>query len=99
MFKQKIKRMRKIIFTLVGSMLISLCALQAQQTDTTGTASKSKSQQNRYKRDQSRSDQNKSNKDQGRQQQSDRMSGYDHQALVIIDVQEIPSNIRQKLEA
>lgn len=90
--------MRKIVFTIVGSMLISLCAVQAQQSDTTGTASKSKSKQSKYKTEQSSKDRNKSNKDQAWQQQSDRMRGHD-QALVIIDVQEVPSNIKQKLEA
>ena len=89
--------MRKIVFTIVGSMLISLCAVQAQEYDTTGTASKSKSKQNKYKTEQSRKDRNKTNKDQAWQQQSDRM-GRD-QAVVVIDVQEVPSNIRQKLDA
>lgn len=90
--------MRKIIFTIVGSMLISLCAVQAQQqTDTTGTASKSKSKQNKYKTEQSSKDRNKANKDQAWQQRSDRMQG--DQSVVVIDVQEVPSNIRQKLEA
>lgn len=68
--------MKKIIFTIVGSMLISLGVIKAQQTDTTGAAS----------------DQN------WRQQSEKNMQGYDQQALVIIDVQEVPSNIRQKLD-
>lgn len=89
--------MRKIVFTIVGSMLISICAVQAQQSDTTGTAAKSKSKQNRYKTEQSSKDRNKANKDQAWQQQSDR-SGADR-AVVVIDVQEVPSTVRQKLEA
>jgi len=68
--------MKKIIFTIVGSMLIGFSAVQAQQTDTTGAAS----------------DPN------WKQQREQAMQGYDQQALVIIDVQEVPSNIRQKLD-
>lgn len=89
--------MKKIIFTIVGSMLISLCAVQAQQTDTAGTASKSKSKQHKYRTEQSSKDRDKGNRDQAWQQRSDRMRG--DQAVVVIDVQEVPSNIRQKLDA
>lgn len=89
--------MKKIIFSIVGSMLISLCAVHAQQTDTAGTASKSKSKQNRYRTEEGSKDRDKADRDQAWQQRSDRMRG--DQAVVVIDVQEVPSNIRQKLEA
>lgn len=68
--------MKKIIFTIVGSMMIGLGAVQAQQTDTTGAAS----------------DRN------WKQQSEGNVQSSDPQALVIIDVQEVPSNIKQKLD-
>ena len=91
--------MKRIFFSIFGSMLISLIAVQAQQRyDTTGTAK----QQGREKYNQSEQD-NRSRQpgqrqgDQAWQQQSDR-DGYTNEGMVIIDKDEIPSALRQKLQ-
>ena len=94
--------MKKIIFSIVGSMLISLCAVQAQQTDTEEAASKSKSKQNKYKTEQSR--QNKAgdqSKDQKWHQESDRAQGqnaYTNEGMVVIDKDELPPSVKEKLQ-
>lgn len=93
--------MKKIIFSIVGSMLISLCVVQAQQTDTEGAASRSKTKQNKQKTEQSR--QNKpGDQDQKWQQQSDRAQGqnaYANEGMVVIDKNELPASLKQKLES
>lgn len=95
--------MKKIIFSIVGSMLISLCVVQAQQTDTEGAASKSKTKQNKQKTEQSR--QNKAgdrSQDEKWQQQSDRAQGqnaYANEGMVVIDKNELPASLKQKLES
>ena len=95
--------MKKIIFSIVGSMLIGVCSLQAQQTDTEGTTSKSKSKQDKSRTEQSSHDKNKNRSaDQSWQQQSDRsqtMGQTGHQYLVVVETKDVPSNIRQKLQS
>jgi hypothetical protein len=63
--------MKRIIFSIVGSMLITFCAVQAQERDTTGTASKSRNKQSkqRYEQSQQQRDQTRQQQDQARQQQ------------------------------
>jgi hypothetical protein len=105
--------MKRIIFSIVASMLISLCALQAQQqrTDTTGTASKTRTQQqNRQRSEQSRQqhDQRSHQRDQSRQQggqewqqQSDKNqngNAYASEGMVIIQKDELPSSVKQSLQ-
>lgn len=95
--------MKKIVFSIVGSMLISLCVVQAQQTDTEGATSKSKSKQNKYKTEQSR--QNKAGdrtQDQRWQEESDRAQGqnaYANEGMVVIDKDELPASLKQKLQS
>lgn len=62
--------MRKIFLTLIGSTMISLGALQAQQeTDTTGTASESRTKQRKqYEQSRQQRDQMRQQRDQTRQQ-------------------------------
>ena len=93
--------MKKIVFSIVGSMLISLCVVQAQQTDTE-KASKSKSK-DKYKTEQSR--QNKAgdkSQDQKWQQESDRAQGqnaYANEGMVVIEKDELPASLKQKLQS
>jgi chromatin modification-related protein VID21 len=67
----KANHMKRIILSIVGSMLISLCAVQAQERDTTGMASKSRNKQNkqRYEQSQQQRDQTRQQQDQTRRQQ------------------------------
>ena len=95
--------MKKIILSIVGSMLISLCVVQAQQTDREGAASKSKSKQNKYKTEQSRQNQpgQRSQEDKG-QQESDRAQGqnaYANEGMVVIEKDELPESLKQKLQS
>jgi hypothetical protein len=93
--------MRKIFLTLVGSTMISLCALQAQQeTDTTGTASESRTKQRRqYDQTRQQRDQSGQQRDHANQQQSDRnQQGYAYEGMVIIEKDQIPSSLKQTLQ-
>jgi hypothetical protein len=99
--------MKKIIFSIVGSTLISLCALQAQQYDTTGTARQSDQTREQSDRTQQREErpqqreQMGQHQDQARQQQSDRdqnRNAYANEGMVIIEKDELPSSLKQKLE-
>lgn len=89
--------MRKILFTIIGSTMISMGALHAQQqTDTTGTASESRADQQ-----QQPSDQTRQNPDQAWQQESDRYQNrdaYANEGMVIIDKDEIPSTLKETLK-
>lgn len=89
--------MRKIFFTIIGSTMISLGALHAQQqTDTTGTATESRTDQQQQPPDQTRQ-----NRDQAWQQESDRYQNrdaYANEGMVIIDKDEIPSTLKETLK-
>ena len=96
--------MKKIIFPIVGSMLISLCAVQAQQQyDTTGTARSRNKQQNqqRYEQSQEQRDQYRQQRGQSWQQQNDQsknQDAYANEGMVIIDKKEIPSSLKKTLK-
>lgn len=94
--------MKKIVFSIVGSMLMSLCAVQAQQTDTERAAAKSKSKQDKYKTEQSRQGQTDNrSQDQKWQQESDRAQGHDAYAsegMVVVEKSELPASLKQKLQ-
>lgn len=96
--------MKKIVFSTLGSMLISLFAVQAQQQyDTAGTAKQQDRQRyNQSQEDQSRrsgqrqKDRKRMDQDQAWQQQSDR--DYTVEGMVIIDKDEIPSSLKKTLK-
>ena len=91
--------MKKIIFPIVGSMLISLCAVQAQERDTTGMASKSRNKQNKQRYEQSQQrDQRGQQQQQTWQQQDDSRNAYANEGMVIIEKEEIPSSLKQTLK-
>src|SRR5688500_7847855 len=97
--------MKKIVLSIAASMLISLCAVQAQQqkTDTTGTAKSKTQQQNRQKYEQSRQqrDQSQQQRGQARQQQSDKYQNYDaygNEGMVVIEKDKIPASLKQTLQ-
>lgn len=93
--------MKKIFFTIIGSTMISLGALHAQQqTDTTGTASESSTDQ-RYDQRQQPSDETQQNRDQAWQQESDsyqNRDAYANEGMVIIEKDEIPSTLKETLK-
>jgi|SRR5687768_6674540 len=96
--------MKKIILPLIGSMLISVCTVQAQQEEPAGTASKSRSktkqqQQTQHERDQN--GQSQTDRNQSWQQQSDRTQGndaYANQGMVIIEKEQIPESLKKTLK-
>lgn len=99
--------MKKIILPLIGSMLISVCTVQAQQEEPAGTAkSKSKTKQQREHTQQTQQDRNQPGQDQtdrnqSWQQQSDRSQGddaYANQGMVIIEKEQIPESLKETLK-
>jgi len=97
--------MKRTILTIVGSMLISLCAVQAQQreADTLGTASKSRTrdQQRTQSENERQRERSRMNRDEAWQQRSDRsmtQDSYAHEGMVIIDKNEIPSSLKETLK-
>lgn len=95
--------MKRIIFSIVGSMFISLCAVQAQErNDTTGTASERQQQNKQYEKSRQQSDRTRhQGDDQAWQQQNDRnqySSDYANEGMVVIDKNELPPALKQKLQ-
>jgi hypothetical protein len=93
--------MKKIILPLVGALLLSAGSLQAQQSDTTGTSSRTqtgKTKKQTSTQDQQRTDQSRRSKSgQNPNQQSgdmDRSRGE----LVIIQSSEVPASLRTTLQ-
>jgi hypothetical protein len=90
--------MKKIFLSMVGSLLISICALYAQQVDTTGSASGRHTQQS----DQMHQQQDRSGTQGDKwQQQGDRNQGsntYANEGMVIIDKNELPSSLKKTLQ-
>jgi hypothetical protein len=96
--------MKKIIFSIVGSMLISLCVVQAQErSDTTGTASQDRQQKSqKYEKSPQQSDRTRHQGDaQASQRQGDRSQypdDYANEGMVIIDKSEMPPALKQQLQ-
>ncbi|HEX8041208.1 MAG TPA: hypothetical protein VF490_18800, partial [Chryseosolibacter sp.] len=94
--------MKKIILTLAGSVLVGLSALQAQQNDTTGSASRADRQlyergrggRDRMTRDEARRQQ-RYRSDRGRYGDRDRDA---NEGMVIIRKDEIPASLRKTLQ-
>lgn len=92
--------MKKIIFSIIGSMLIGFCAVQAQD-ETTGAASKSETKQQKQRSGHTQPH-NKSENGQRQswQQQSDRNQGQDswaNEGMVVIEKEQIPSSLKKTL--
>lgn len=96
--------MKKIFSTVAGTLVIGLCALQAQDPNTDGSASQSENrsrdrqqyEQPKQKRDRTRMHRDR---DQAWQQQGDqRGNAYANEGMVIIDKNEMPSSLKDKLQ-
>jgi hypothetical protein len=89
--------MKKIIFSIISSMLISTAALQAQQQDTTGISRHQRTQQNRQQPDRNRQqqDQTRQQQDQTRQQYSDQNR---NEGMVVIEKDQLPSSLKRTLQ-
>lgn len=96
--------MKKIILPLIGSMLISVCTVQAQQEEPAGTAkskSKTKQQREHTQHDRNQPGQDQTDRNQSWQQQSDRSQGndaYANQGMVIIEKEQIPESLKKTLK-
>lgn len=95
----KANAMRRMVISIVGSMLISLCVVQAQQTERDGTAKRDRERQQDRQSEQDQRERKRAYRDRW-QQQSDRAKDEAHanEGMVIIKKDEIPSSLRQKLE-
>lgn len=92
--------MKKIVFSTVGFMLIGMCAVQAQEYDTTGRADRQQNDQ-RYEQSRQQDNQSQQQRDQAWQQQSDRsqnQDAYANEGMVIIEKDEIPSSLKETLK-
>ena len=90
--------MKKIFLTIIGSSVIGLCALWAQQQDTTGTASESRSWQqdnNRATQDDRRDQNNPAWQQEG--DRDERRNAYANEGMVIIEKNEIPESLKETL--
>jgi len=91
--------MKKVIFSIVGSMLIGLCTVQAQQDE---SASKSRNKQQAKDRTEQTTNDSQTNdshwnRDQSWQQQSDR-NRYASEGMVEIEKEQIPSSLKETLQ-
>jgi len=92
--------MKKIVLSMVGSLLIGACAVYAQQTDTTGSAS-NRDRQNRRQSDRMHQQHDRSSTQSDKWQQGDRtqgQDGYANEGMVIIDKSELPSSLKKTLQ-
>lgn len=88
---------------MVGSMLVSLCLVQAQErSDTTGTASGRQQQNDQYEKSRQKSDRTRHQGNERTQRaQGDRSQysdQYANEGMVIIDKNEMPSSLKQTLQ-
>lgn len=93
--------MKKIVLSIVGSMLISLCAVQAQQYDTAGRASnRGNEQQNKqqYEKSQKQRDQKRQKRQAWRQDDKSQDGSQANEGMVIIDKDEIPASLKETLQ-
>jgi hypothetical protein len=95
--------MKKMFLSMVGSMLISVCLVQAQErSDTTGTASGRQQQNDQYEKSRQKSDRTRyQNNERAQRAQGDRnqySDQYANEGMVIIDKNEMPSSLKQTLQ-
>jgi hypothetical protein len=101
-FNLNFQIMKKIFFTLMSCVLISLSAIQAQQQkkDTVGTAESRKRQNQQYDQSRQQSDRTRQDRDQAWQQESDKtqnQDAYANEGMVIIEKDELPASLRETL--
>lgn len=85
---------------MVGSLLIGVCGVYAQQVDTTGSAS-GRDRWSGQKSDTHQQHDERSTQDNKWQQQGDRTQGQDayaNEGMVIIDQSELPSSLKKTLQ-
>lgn len=90
--------MKKILLTLAGSLMIGMCALHAQENDP-ATQDRARTRDGeQYGQPKQKRDRTKMHRDQQWNDQSRNRDAYANEGMVIIDKNEMPSSLQEKLK-